>query len=286
MQLSHRYIQLPSVTLHTVSAGDDGAPLVILLHGFPEYWVGWKNQLPALAGAGYHLLAPDQRGYNLSSKPRDLAAYNLDQLTGDVVGLIRAHGRERAFVVGHDWGAAVAWWTAIKFPQVVEKLVVLNVPHPTVMRRFATESLEQQMRSWYIAFFQIPWLPEFLMRLNNWQAARRMMRASSHPHTFSDEDMQMYVRAWSRPHAMRSMINWYRAVLRTKMARLPDVRVRRPTRIIWGVQDIALSRELAPRSLEMCDQGDLHFIESATHWVQHDAPERVNQLILEFIQSR
>jgi len=285
MLLDHQYFTLSEVTLHAVHAGPDGGPLVILLHGFPEHWYGWHKQIPALAQSGFHVCAPDQRGYNLSDKPRDLRAYNLDRLAGDVLGLIAATGHERAFLVGHDWGAAVAWWVAIKYPQSVRKQVILNVPHPIVARRFARRSLEQLLRSWYIAFFQIPWLPEFLLRLNDWKAIRAMMLASSRPDTFTKADLQRYARAWSRPRAMHSMINWYRAAARTRTARLQDLHVHVPTRIIWGSKDIALSRRLAPLSLEMCDDGELFVLDEATHWVQHDEGGRVNRLILEFLQA-
>lgn len=284
MPYAHRYYYLGDVTLHAVQAGPASGPLAILLHGFPEHWYGWRKQIPALAQAGFHVCVPDQRGYNLSDKPRALRAYNLDRLAEDVLGLIEATGHEHAVLVGHDWGAAVAWWTAIKFPRSVSNLIVLNVPHPIVARRFARRSLEQILRSWYIGFFQVPWLPEFLLRLNGWQVARAMMLASARSDTFSESDLARYVTAWSQPGAMRSMINWYRAAARTRTARLSDLRVHVPTRIIWGVGDVALSRRLAPLSLEMCDDGDLFFIERATHWVQHDESERVNELILQFIQ--
>lgn len=285
MRLTHRYVGTGHVTLHTVQAGPREGPLTILLHGFPEHWRSWKKQIPDLARAGYRVWAPDQRGYNLSDKPEAIAAYNLDRLAQDVVALVRAAGQEQTYLVGHDWGAAVAWWVAIKYPHVVRRLVILNVPHPSVGFRFALRSTEQKLRSWYIAFFQIPRLPETLMRLGNWHAARHMMAVSSRPDTFTTRDIDRYMAAWSRPGAMRSMINWYRAAARTRTAPLADIRVHVPTRIIWGAEDIALSHRLAPLSLEMCDDGDLFVIEQATHWVQHDAPLRVNQLLLDFLQQ-
>lgn len=281
--LRHQFTDLGEVTLHLVEAGKESDPPLVLLHGFPEFWYSWRHQFRPLADAGYHVIAPDQRGYNLSDKPREVQAYSLDRLAEDVIHLIEAMGHESAILIGHDWGAAVAWWVTIKYPDFVEKAVILNVPHPIVMRRYARRSLEQQLRSLYIAFFQIPWLPEFVLRLNNWQAARQMMLASSRADTYSDADLQQYVRAWSQPWAMHSMINWYRAAVRERTARLPDLRVHVPVRIIWGVQDVALSAELASLSLEMCNDADLHFIPEATHWVQHDEAERVNHLILDFI---
>lgn len=282
--LNHAYIRLEDITLHTVQAGNRDGPLAILLHGFPEFWFGWRAQIPALAQAGYNVWVPDQRGYNLSDKPRSIAAYNLDRLAEDVVGLIDAAGYDEAFLIGHDWGAAVAWWVAIKFPRRIRRLVILNVPHPIVMRRFVRDSVVQRLRSWYIAFFQIPWLPESLLRLDNWRAARVMMGWSSNPDTFESTDIARYVGAWSRPQAMRSMIGWYRALTRTHTARLSDLRVRVPTRIIWGQKDIALESDMATLSLAMCDASDLFFLEDASHWVQHDQPQRVNDLILEFLK--
>lgn len=285
MSLHHRYLELGDVTLHAVEGGSKEDPLVILLHGFPEYWEGWKAQIPALIQHGYRVLAPDQRGYNLSEKPKSLEAYNLDLLARDVVDMIATSGQTHAFVIGHDWGAAVAWWVAMKYPQAVRKLVILNVPHPVVMRRVISKSLEQQIRSLYIAFFQLPWLPEALLSANGYEPMRRLMQASSLPTTFSEADLDRYVRVWSQPGALSGMLNWYRALVRTRSERLPDLHVHVPTRIIWGVNDVALSQQLAVRSLEMCHNADLHFIESATHWVQHDEPERVNQLILDFLQT-
>lgn len=282
MALTHRFIDTGHVTLHTVQAGSQGGPLVILLHGFPEFWQGWRNQVPALAQAGFHVWVPDQRGYNLSDKPPEITAYNLDRLAEDIVGLVAAAGREQVYLVGHDWGAMVAWWVAIKHPRLLRKLAILNVPHPSTSIRFALRSPEQVARSWYIAFFQIPWLPETLLRLNNWQAVRRAMASTARPGAFSKRDLDCYVEAWSRPGAMRSMINWYRAGARTRREPVADKRVHVPTRIIWGAKDVALSRQLAPLSLEMCDDGELFFLEQGTHWVQHDEPDRVNELLLDF----
>ncbi len=158
------FIHTNGVRLHVVQHGPVDGPLVILLHGFPEFWYGWRKQIPALAAAGYRVWAPDQRGYNLSDKPTGIDAYTLDQLVADVIGLIDAAGCDKVYLVGHDWGAAVAWWMALKYPQRVIKLVVSNVPHPIVMNRTVRRNFDQLRKSWYIFFFQIPWLPERLIR--------------------------------------------------------------------------------------------------------------------------
>lgn len=270
----------PTVRLHVVQAGPVDGPLVILLHGFPEFWYGWKQQIDALAEAGFRVWVPDQRGYNISDKPTGIDAYGLDSLVADVVGLIDASGRQKAVLVGHDWGAAVAWWTAVSFPDRVERLVVLNVPHPIVMKRYAIRNLGQMLRSWYIGFFQLPWLPEVVVQLGNWAFLAQTMRRSSQRGTFTEADLQQYRAAWSQPGAAKAMINWYRASFRKPPARRASIRVTVPTLLIWGVRDQFLKREMAQLSIDLCDNGRVEFIEDATHWVQHEEAKRVNELIL------
>jgi epoxide hydrolase 4 len=175
---NHAMIKTNGVNLHVVQVGPENGPLAILLHGFPEYWRGWKNQLDPLAEAGYWVIAPDQRGYNLSDKPKGVNAYQVSTLAADVVGLIDVLGREKAYLVGHDWGAAVAWEVAIRYPQRLEKLAILNVPHPDVMQKFLLSNMHQVRKSWYIFFFQIPGLPEWTMSRNNYANMRRMMKGS------------------------------------------------------------------------------------------------------------
>ncbi len=265
------------VNLHVVQAGPVDGPLLILLHGFPECWYGWNAQIVPLAERGFRVWVPDQRGYNQSDKPAGVAAYALDTLAADVIALIDAAGRQKAVVVGHDWGAAVAWWVAATQPDRVERLVVLNVPHPAVMKRFATRNPGQMLRSWYIGFFQLPWLPETLARLGNYAALVRTLKTSSRPGTFSADDLRVYREAWSG--SLPTMINWYRAALRCPPTRDMAVRITVPTLLIWGVQDQFLSRQMAQPSMDLCDTGRVVFFEKATHWVQHEEPDRVVALI-------
>ncbi|MBX2998507.1 MAG: alpha/beta hydrolase [Caldilineaceae bacterium] len=281
--LRHETVKTNGVRLHVVQAGPEDGPLVILLHGFPEFWYGWRRQIPALAEAGYWVWAPDQRGYNLSDKPAEIPAYNLDELTRDIVGLIDAAGREKAFVIGHDWGAAVAWWLAIHYPERVEKLGILNVPHPSVMAKTLRSQPRQLLKSWYIFFFQIPRLPEFLISRGQWQGAKQIMRRSSRPGSFSDEDLEMYREAWSQPQAFTSMINWYRAAVRNSQKMGRSRRVSIPTLMLWGVNDVALDRSMAQPSIDFCDEGRLVFFEQATHWVQHDEADKVTKFLLDFL---
>ncbi|MEZ4834017.1 MAG: alpha/beta hydrolase [Caldilineaceae bacterium] len=283
--IEHKTISTNGINLHVAQAGSTDGELVILLHGFPEFWAGWKAQIPALAEAGLRIWAPDQRGYNLSDKPKDVAAYNLDELAKDVIGLIDAAGEDRAYVVGHDWGAAVAWWVAINYPDRVKKLAILNVPHPSVMFKTLRSTPQQMLKSWYIFFFQIPRLPEFLISRGNWRAGAQMMQNSANVGTFSPAHLDAYRKAWSQPGAFTAMINWYRALMRHQPPRRGPSRVTVPTLMIWGAHDVALDRSMAQPSIDYCDEGKLVFVEDATHWVQHDKPELVNRLLLDFLSD-
>ncbi len=284
--MQHSHIPTNDITLHVVQDGPETGELVILLHGFPEFWYGWRRQIPALVEAGYRVWVPDQRGYNESDKPEGIAAYAIDKLSADVIGLMDAAGVEKATVIGHDWGAGVAWWTAMAYPDRVAKLIVLNVLHGSVMQANLRKNLGQLWKSWYIFFFQIPWLPEKLMGLNHWQAAARGLAGSSRPGTFSEAELDQYRHAWSRPKAFTSMINWYRALIQKPPPTPADVRIHVPTLVLWGAKDKFLSREMAHESMAYCDDGRLVYFEEATHWVQHEEVTKVNELILHFLRNK
>jgi len=284
MQYETTYIETNGIKLHVVMAGPkDGQP-VFLLHGFPEFWYGWSKQIKPLADAGYRVIVPDQRGYNLSDKPKGVKAYSIHKLVDDILGLIDALGYEKADLIGHDWGAVVAWALAIWYPERLRKLGILNVPHPAVMLNFLRRGDPEQLRrSWYIFAFQVPWLPEYFLRRNNWRNAVRVLRGSGKIHTFTNDDIAEYKKAWSQPGAMTAMINWYRAAARYLPKLLKDVRAKVPTLMLWGMQDVALSHRMARLSMDYCEDGKLVFFEEATHWVQHDESESVNELLLEFL---
>ena len=276
------FIETNGIRLHTMQAGPEGGRLIILLHGFPEFWRGWIRQIDPLASAGFYVLAPDQRGYNLSDKPAQLEAYLLDELGKDIIGLIKASGRQKAVIVGHDWGGIVAWWLGIHEPEILEKLVIINAPHPNVMRRSLIFNPEQVLKSSYALFFQLPWIPEAISRNEDWKLVVNGMLESSRPGTFSEEDMGYYRAAWWRKDAFTSMLNWYRANARFQPVLPEEARVSVPTLLIWGEQDMALGNYLVEPSAQLCDQVRVEVFEQSTHWVQHEEAERVNQLILEF----
>lgn len=283
MELEHSHIETNGIRLHVVQAGPKSGTPVLLLHGFPENWRCWIRQLPALAQAGCRVIIPDQRGYNLSDKPSGIKNYRVEELTKDILGLIDALDYEKVNLVGHDWGATIAWSLGIQNPERLHRLAVLNVPHPAVMLRFLRRDLEQLRRSWYIFFFQIPWLPEAGMRFQGWREMVRAIKNSGKAATFTDEDMESYKEAWSQPGAITAMVNWYRAAARYQIVPEGELCVRIPTLMMWGMNDIALTHRMARPSMDYCKDGRLLFFPEATHWVQRDEAEEVNRHLLEFI---
>jgi len=273
-----------AVRLHAIAAGPHDGPVVVLLHGFPEFWYGWLQQIESLAAAGFRVIVPDQRGYNLSSKPSGVAAYALPELVSDVVAIADQLGRQKIFLAGHDWGAAVAWSAALLYPQRIAKLGVLNVPHPSVMRKFLSTRPRQLLRSWYMFFFQLPWLPEAVFSAFNFRIGSRALLRSSRPGTFSAEDLAQYRAAWSQPGALTGMINWYRALFRARI-KFSDKIVRVPTRILWGERDAFLLAEMARESLRYCTNAELFTFANATHWLQHEEAARVSELLIDFFRG-
>jgi epoxide hydrolase 4 len=203
-----------------------------------------------------------------------------------VIGLMDAAGRDRAFLVGHDWGAAVAWWVAQTHPERVAKMVVINVPHPAVMLAHLRGSLAQLLKSWYIFFFQLPWLPEWLLSRRNWRGLTRALTTGTRPGAFAEADLDAYREAWSRPQGDAldaALVPGDRAATAPHACR--GTRITVPTLMLWGVNDLALSRELAQPSIDLCDDGRLVFFEEASHWVHHEEPDRVNALIGAFLAA-
>jgi pimeloyl-ACP methyl ester carboxylesterase len=271
------------VRLHYVEAGQ--GPPVVLLHGFPEYWYSWRRQIPALAEAGFRVVAPDLRGYGGSDRPRDWRDYRIEALAGDVAGLIEALGEPRAHVVGHDWGAVVAWATAMLHPDRVDRLAILNVPHPERMLR-ALRTPRQLLRSWYVFFFQLPWVPETLMRLGGRRGLRRTY-GDARAGAFTDEDLERYAETLLAPGALRGPINYYRAALRRspRASRALLRPVAAETLVIWGECDRFLGRELADPDPRWVPRARVVRFPDASHWVQHDEPDAVNRLLVEHLGS-
>jgi epoxide hydrolase 4 len=276
----------PRVRLHCVTSGDPCRPLVVLLHGFPEFWYGWRKQIQPLADAGFCVVAVDQRGYNHSSKPAAVADYDSARLVSDVAGLIRAMGRERAILIGHDWGGIVAWLTAMHRPDVVERLVILNAPHPAAYRRELRRG-KQLLMSWYAVFFQLPWLPEALLRAGDFHTIRQLLRDDPAPGAFTPDDIEQSIDALRPRAALTGALNYYRAGFRSTGALFRRVGViERPTLMLWGTRDRALSSALTEGLERWVPHLTVRRFNNATHWLHHERADEVNAQIIQFLTER
>lgn len=280
--LEHVYVPINGIRMHYVTSGS--GPLVLLLHGFPEFWYSWRYQIPALSHS-FQVVAPDLRGYNETDKPT--WGYELDVLVADVVELIQTLGHRQAIVVGHDWGGALAWTLAGKYPQRVERLVTMNMPHPTLFVRAMRSNPMQMMRSLYILFFQLPWLPEALLRANDYALIERLFRATAIRKDFiGDEDMQAYKDAISKPGALTAALNWYRALAQgSDWFNDTPLYIEVPTLLIWGQEDRALGTELTYGTEQFVADLHIRYIAKCSHWVQQEQPDLVNRYLQEFLSD-
>lgn len=265
-------------------------PLVVMLHGFPECWYSWRHQIRALA-PHFECVAPDMRGYGDTDAPVGVENYALEKLVGDVADLVHACGRERAVILAHDWGGAVAWATALQRPEVVARLVVMNCPHLKKFEENLRSNPRQMLRSWYILFFQIPWVPERLLRARNFAMLTQALRGSAvQKSAFTEADLAHFRAAFHNPYALSAAINYYRALFRAQLRRRTpaddwiDRKISAPTMVLWGEQDVALRKELT-YGMEPLFEGpfELHYVPDSGHWVQQEKPQVVNQYLLEFL---
>jgi len=288
----HHFFPVSDVSLHCAIQGD--GPPMIFLHGFPEFWYCWKNQIPEFSKA-FRVVAPDMRGYNLSEKPAGVDRYRMRLLVEDVVGLVKALGAEKVILVGHDWGGIVAWSFALNFPEFLKALVILNAPHPALFARELANNPEQQNASQYTLLFRSGRGEEILTRNNCEFLKKLVFNGCKDPSVFTEQDREAYVEAWSQPGAITGGLNYYRAspLLETSeqgrflvdaggVAKVREIQV--PTLVIWGEDDVALTLGLLDGLQERVREPHIKRIAGATHWVQHDAPELVNEYIWEFIK--
>jgi epoxide hydrolase 4 len=267
-----------------------GDRLALCLHGFPEHAHSWRLQGPMLADLGYRVWAPNQRGYGKSSRPREMMAYSLKNLLADVAGLIDASGATSVTLIAHDWGAIVAWWFAIRTVRPLEKLVIMNVPHPVIFRDVAKSLPEQRKKSWYVRFFQVPLLPELMLGRNRAAPIAGMIRGSAVDKSrFPREVLNVYRDNAAQPGALTAMINWYRANFRGGGIReqmkqgVPVIDV--PTLMVWGEEDVALCKETSVGTERFVSDLTLRYLPGVSHWVQQEAPETVNAMLSAFLRG-
>lgn len=281
----HRTFDLGDVRLHAVETGE--GPLVVLLHGFPDFWYGWRGQLDALAQAGFRVVAPDMRGYHLSEKPAGVWSYRLDRLAADVADLVTACGADRARVVGHDWGGTVAWHAALRHEGLVDRLAILNAPTPPALRAGVAPP-DQLLRSWYMCAFQLPVLPEAVLAFHDFALLKTAFQGDvRRKDALTREDLARYAEAFAEPGALSAMIDYYRALPWYAAADLAKAATRfeRPTLVIWGEQDPHLAAPMGELDGARVPRGRVERLPQAGHWPQLDAPQRVNELLVDFLRK-
>jgi pimeloyl-ACP methyl ester carboxylesterase len=283
LELREGYANVGDVTLHYVEAGQ--GPLVLLLHGFPTFWFDWRRQIERLAAEGYRVVAPDLRGYNLSSRPGKVRDYAGEKLADDINGLIHELGADSAMLVGHDWGGTVAWTMAMNHPDAVDKLVILDAAHPRTLQK-GLFNPRQFVRSWYFFFFSLPWLPELVVGARNYRFFRRFLR-DARP-GFTPAEMDRYIEAWSQPGATTGMIDYYRFSVRQSplKAKAAIKTISAPTLVIWGQKDRYLGQKLAePSRADVPNLDRVERLPNASHWVHHDEADRVSELMIDFFRN-
>lgn len=269
----------------------EGDSLAICLHGFPEHALSWGEQLPVLARLGYRAWAPNQRGYGRSSRPEKVSDYDIEKLIADVAALIDASGAKRTVLIGHDWGAVVAWAFAARRLRPLDALIIMNVPHPRCYLRQLFRS-SQFFKSWYIYFFQLPWLPEWLLTRRQARAVSGMiLRSSTNPAGFPRDVLVAFRQNAQIPGAATAMLNWYRAMFRRSLRRsrgsrqdFPVIQTR--TLMIWGEEDVALDKSTTYDTGRYVTDLTLRYLPGVSHWVQQDATEAVNDMMTCFLTGR
>lgn len=285
--IEEEYLDLDEVRLHVMSMGPRDGELIVLLHGFPEYWYSWRHQLPFLASLGYRVVAPDLRGFNKSSKPAGNDSYRSEKVAADISQLIFKLGYQKAHVVGHDWGSAVAWMFAMRHAAQLTSLSILNLPHPLRMVE-GFKDWNQIKKSWYIGFFQLPLLPErFLKYDNHWVMRWLMKNDTVRPDVFSPDDIEKFIDAFEGQDAWRSTIAYYRALRYENLWSIEHRMevISKPTLILWGTQDRFLDHRFAEPAREWVTNFQLHLNTEASHWLQQDRPEWVNNHLRNFLAS-
>ncbi len=287
--LQHKFVNVNGIIMHYVTIGN--GPLIVFLHGFPEFWYSWRYQIPFFS-KHFKVVVPDMRGYGETEKPAEINEYRIEKLVADIVELIHSLGQEKAIVVGYDWGGAIAWSVAMMSPSIVEKLIVMNIPHPAVLQKNAFRNYEQMQKSWYMFFFLLQDVPENRLSSNNFEFLKHLFEISiKRKEKFTQSDIEGYVSSWSKEGGITGGINYYRANLNAEFwgsldESIPFPKIKSATLQIWGEEDILFGKELTEGTNEFVDAPfSLKTIPNCGHWIQQEAPEEVNQVIDEFLNA-
>jgi pimeloyl-ACP methyl ester carboxylesterase len=268
----------------------DGDKLALCLHGFPEHSISWRYQMPMLAELGYKVWAPNLRGYGNSSVPDYMEDYSIENLMEDVGGLIDAAGCKEVVLIAHDWGAVIAWNFAIRQIRPLNQLIICNVPHPVPAEKAFSKGFAQLKKSWYIFFFQLPRLPEMMMKMRKGRGMGELIKESaSHPQNFPDEVVELYNENGSRPENLTGMVNYYRALVRggggRRQRKLGYPIIETPTLMLWGEDDMALTKETTFGTEDVVKDFTIRYLPRISHWVQQDAPDEVNAMMSAFLKG-
>jgi len=281
-------IHLPNggIQLHVVVAGKPNDKLVVLLHGFPDTWHCWRHLIPALVKNGYYVVAPDMRGYNLSEKPSGTQNYDLDVLVSDVEELITYFKKPSAAIVAHDWGGIVAWEFATQHPELTEKLIIMNAPHPEVIKYEIATNIQQTLASWYVFFFQIPFIAPNLISYNPYAFPERIQRGTP-TGSFTQDDVDVMAASLAQEGSATAMINYYKALVRSWITgqKVKRAKVSAPVLILWGEDDVALLPDTS-RADQYALEVKTQYIPHCSHWVPREVPDIVEQEVLKFIEDK
>jgi len=275
--VEQRHQNANGIRLHYVEQGT--GPLVLMLHGFPDFLRSWRHQIPAIAAAGYRAIALDLRGYHLSDRPDGVAAYQLDTLTADVVALIDQLGGAPPVVIGHDWGGVIAWQLAMHHSESLRSLIVLNAPHPIAFHRELKRLSSQWLRSWYALLFQLPAVPEAVLSAGDFKLLKRALRQGP---ADSNEELERYLSVFKPPGALTAALNYYRAAVRFRPS--PPRHIDCKTLLLWGERDPFLVPRLAEGLEPWVPELDVVKFPDASHWLQLTHADQVNQQILAFLR--
>ncbi len=276
----HEYVTTNGIRLHYVTQGE--GPLMLMLHGFPEFWYSWRYQIPEFA-RDFKVIALDLRGYNDSDKPEEQSAYVMDEFVQDIKGVIQRLGYSKCVLVGHDWGGGIAWNFAYAYPEIVERFIVLNWPHPAKLA-IGLQTPQQLLRSFYVFLFQIPWLPEFLLQSSDYQFIEAVFKGMAvDKTTFTKADLDAYKDAAAKRGALTAMLNYYRNIFQQKIINQKWSVLEVPTLMIWGEEDAALGKELTYGTEAYVRNYQIKYIPNCSHWVQQEKPQLVNHYMREFL---
>jgi len=277
---THSFVRLKNIRMHYVVSGPESRPLMLFIHGFPEFWYSWRHQIRAF-NKDYRCVAIDMRGYGETEKPKGMENYTVDLLAEDIKEIVDALGYEKCTVVAHDWGGIVAQVFTMLYPKMVQRLVICNVPHPAAMRKYLRSSIKQFLMSWYVTFFQLPWFPEFFLGTTDYAFLKEALKDAA-----TEDDIEAYKWSIAQPGGLTGPINYYRASLQYKPLDLPRTPITVPTLYVWGEKDKFLSKEMASMSAAYYKDFTLNFIEHAGHFVQMEVGDETNECISNFLQRK